>query len=150
MERFWEKSFFHQWEHEGCNVAGSSIMILTKHIVWATKEGLHRKHFKVLEWSSQSLDPNPIENLWSELNVCVSQWQPQNVPALEKIFMEEWTKIATTVQILLKAYRKHLTSDINDQGYITRYWGERFSKMRCIRELEHYRLVFKWGDFQNL
>ncbi|KAI3354907.1 hypothetical protein L3Q82_004701 [Scortum barcoo] len=88
-----------------------------KHTARATKEWLRKKHFKVLEWPSQSPDLNPIENLWRELKVRVAQRQPQNITALEEICMEEWAKIPATVcENLVKTYRKRLTSVIANKG----------------------------------
>ncbi len=93
-----------------------------KHTARVTKEWLREKHFKVLEWPSQSPDLNPIENLWRELKVRVAQRQPQNITALEEICMEEWTKIPATVcENLVKTYRKRLTSVIANKGYIPKY-----------------------------
>uniref|UniRef100_A0AAY4AHI1 Tc1-like transposase DDE domain-containing protein n=1 Tax=Denticeps clupeoides TaxID=299321 RepID=A0AAY4AHI1_9TELE len=93
-----------------------------KHTARATKEWFHKKHFKVLEWTSQSPDLKPIENLWRELKVHVTQQQPKNTTAVEEICMEEWAKIPATVcENLVKTYRKHLTSVIANKGYITKY-----------------------------
>ncbi len=37
---------------------------IAKNTAKATKEWLKKKHIKVMEWSSQSTDLYPIENLW--------------------------------------------------------------------------------------
>ncbi|KAI3359837.1 hypothetical protein L3Q82_014192, partial [Scortum barcoo] len=86
-------------EDETWNVAGSFSMTMipkTATPPGQRRSGLRKKHFKVLEWPSQSPDLNPIENLWRELKVRVAQRQPQNITALEEICMEEWAKIPAT------------------------------------------------------
>ena len=57
---------------------------------WLKKK--KKKHIKVMEWSSQSPDLNPLENLWRELKIRVAQQQPTNLKDLEKSCKEEWAK----------------------------------------------------------
>ncbi|KAI4898627.1 hypothetical protein NFI96_025986 [Prochilodus magdalenae] len=64
-----------------------------KHTAKETKEWLHKKHIRVMEWPSQSPDFNPIENLWRELKLYVSKCMPKNLKDLEMICREEWAKI---------------------------------------------------------
>ncbi|CAJ0967656.1 unnamed protein product [Ranitomeya imitator] len=95
-----------------------------KHTARATKEWLRKKHFKVLEWPSQSPDLNPIENLWRELKVRVAKRKAKNITALEEICMEEWANIPTTVcGNLVKTYRKRFGYILSEKMSAVAMWS---------------------------
>jgi hypothetical protein len=48
----------------------------------------------VLEWSSQSLDLNPIKLFWRDLKIAVQRRSPSNLTELERICSEEWDKLS--------------------------------------------------------
>ena len=63
-----------------------------EHTAKATLEWFKGKHLKVLEWSSQSPDLNPIENLWYDLKIAVHQRNPSNMKALEQFALKNGQK----------------------------------------------------------
>ena len=60
-----------------------------KHIAKLTKEWFENNGIRTL----QSLDLNPIENLWNTMKVKVHKWNPQNIKQLGEVCKEEWGKI---------------------------------------------------------
>ena len=59
-----------------------------KHTAKATLEWLQDKNVKVFEWPSQSLDLNPVVNLWKDLKIAVHRRSPSNLTELEQIYKE--------------------------------------------------------------
>uniref|UniRef100_A0AAZ3QIE7 Tc1-like transposase DDE domain-containing protein n=1 Tax=Oncorhynchus tshawytscha TaxID=74940 RepID=A0AAZ3QIE7_ONCTS len=67
-----------------------------KHTYKVVAKWLKDNKAKVLEWSSQSPDLNPIENMWAELKKRVRARRPKNLSQLHHLCQEEWTKIHQT------------------------------------------------------
>ena len=60
-----------------------------------------------MEWPSQSLDLNPIENLWTKLKRRVSERLPTNFSDLYQYCLEEWETIPREYcEKLIKDYPK--------------------------------------------
>ncbi|CAG8821243.1 36216_t:CDS:1, partial [Gigaspora margarita] len=55
----------------------------------------------VMDWSSYSLDLNPIENLWSIIKTKIEHHRPKNLEKLELYMKQEWTKVPQHVLIRL-------------------------------------------------
>ena len=88
----------------------------------ATLEWLTNKKINVLEWSSQSPDIHPIENLWHDLKIAVHQRSPHNLIELEQFCTEEWENISQSRYAkLVETYPKRLTPVIVVKGASTKY-----------------------------
>ena len=93
-----------------------------KHTDKATLEWFKGKHFKMVEWPSQSPDLNPIENLWLDLKIAVHKQKPINMKELEQFCLEEWAKIQVAIYgKLIETYPKRLAAVIAAKGGSTMY-----------------------------
>ena len=73
-----------------------------------------------MEWTSQSPDLNPFENLWRELKIRVAQRQPTNLKDLDRIWKEERAKIPPRIcKDLVTNYKKRLAAVFT---FFTKYW----------------------------
>ena len=60
-----------------------------KHASKVVEKWLKDNKVKVLEWPSQSPDPNPIEHLWEKLKKRVRARRPTNLTQLHQLCQEE-------------------------------------------------------------
>ena len=93
-----------------------------KHPAKATLELLQNKNVKVLEWPSQILDLNSIENLRKDLKIAVHRRSPSNLTELEQICKEEWEKIPKSrCAKLIQTHPRRLKAVIAAKGSSTKY-----------------------------
>ena len=75
----------------------------------------------VMDWPSNSLDLNPIENLWGIVKNNVERRMPKNLGELESFMVEEWNRIPESMLINLVGSMKQRCELIIEKN------GERIS-----------------------
>ena len=61
-----------------------------KHTANLTREWFNKRKINVLQWPSQSLNINPVENPWKTLKNKIQQRSPKNLAELKEMCTEEW------------------------------------------------------------
>ncbi|CAI2186184.1 19158_t:CDS:1 [Funneliformis geosporum] len=65
-----------------------------KHTSRIAKNFITENSICIIDWPSNSLDLNPIENMWTIIKDNVEKRMPQNISELTKFMVEEWDAIA--------------------------------------------------------
>ena len=77
---------------------------------------------KVMEWSAQSPDLNPIENLWGDIKNAVSEAKPRNAEELWNVVKSSWAGIPVhRCQKLVDSMQHRCEAVLKNSGYTTKY-----------------------------
>ena len=79
-----KKQFGSRWRYQQDNNS--------KHTSGVAKQFLADEVPETIDWPSNSLDINPIENMWSILKRHVEKRKPSNIDELDQFLHEEWKK----------------------------------------------------------
>ena len=83
---------------------------------------LKEKKVQLLDWPAQSIDLNPIENLWKILRQRVVAKNPTNTEELWLKLQEEWSKIdANLCKKLIESCFCRCAEEIKNKGSFTKY-----------------------------
>jgi hypothetical protein len=81
------------------------------HWAWQMKDFLTSNNIELLDWSGNSPDLNPIENLWSVMKDKVAAMQPSNLKSLEKCTKQVWCK-----EFSEKSTVRNLSAECHDKS----------------------------------
>ena len=82
---------------------------------------MKQKTIQTLSWPFFSLDLNPIENLWDELEPRVKKHQPKNLEEVELQLTQEWNNIELSVlEKLVDSVPSRLYECVRMKGYPTK------------------------------
>jgi ketohexokinase/beta-glucosidase len=95
----------------------------TPHTARTTQQMLQGHNIRILDWPPCSLDLNPIEHVWYEIDRRVRQLpQPQNLAQLERNFVNTWTNLPQRFLFnYVNSMRTRCLAVIRANGGHTRY-----------------------------
>ena len=80
------------------------------------------ENMNVMDWSSQSPDLNPIENVWELLDERSKKRNPSNVDELWSYMKEVWKKISfEEIKTLINCCSRRCRAVIDNKGLLTKY-----------------------------
>ena len=92
------------------------------HVARHTMNFLQANDVNVLDWPARSPDISPIEHLWDHLGRRVREMTRNNVRDLERVLLEEWTRIPkAVVHRFTSSMRRRCGAVIDSNGGHTRY-----------------------------
>ncbi|KAG2463243.1 TCB1 transposase, partial [Polypterus senegalus] len=93
-----------------------------KHTAKATQEFIKAKKWKILEWPSQSPDPNPTEHAFHLLKTKLRTERPTNKQQLKAAAVKAWKSIKKEeTQHLVMSMSSRLQAVIASKGFSTKY-----------------------------
>ena len=88
-----------------------------KHTSHVVKEFIAENRICVMDWPSNSLDLNPIKNMWQIMKDNVEKRMPQNIDELTRFLAEEWEAIPQeTVNNLVNSMKNRCESVLAKNG----------------------------------
>jgi len=93
-----------------------------KHTAPIIRSYFQNQHIDVLDWPSQSPDLNPIENLWSILDMQCKDRRPQSEQELFEILQEGWNALPVdTLTRLVDSMPRRCAQVIASKGFPIKY-----------------------------